>query len=117
MVARDRVAAVRDEPLEGQVTSAGPKHILKLGDIEFECADTLPLGTLIRYAENDLLGIHNILVKVVHPDDHEEMWDAFENLTQDEVMEAVRGLVESYSARPTDGASSSRGGSRRTRRR
>lgn len=103
--------------LEGDVTDEGPKHLLVLGDDEFECGEKMPLGTLVRYANNDLLGIHHVLVKLVDPAEHERMWDAFEKLDQDEVMEAVKGLIESYSNRPTAPRSSSRAGSKRGARR
>lgn len=110
----------------------GPRHVLVLGDQEFVCKDTMPLGTLVRYANNDLLGIHHVLVKVVLPDEpsaaelranpdaepsHERMWDAFEDMDQDEVMKAVEGLITSYAARPTQSRPSSRGGRKPTSRR
>jgi hypothetical protein len=111
---------VRDsEAVEGTVVDPdAPRHVLVLGEEEFACGDTLPIGTLIRHADNDLLGIHHVLVKLVDEDEHDRMWDAFEALGQEEVMEAVKNLVSSYSPeRPTGRSGSSRTGSRRTKRR
>lgn len=104
------------EPLEGRVVDAEPEHLLTLGEEEFVCGPELPIGTLIRYADNDLLGLHHILVKLVDEDDHERMWDAFESMDQEEVGDAISTLVESYSDRPTKRSSSSRGGSKRAKR-
>jgi hypothetical protein len=107
------LAEVRDdETTEGNLDA----HVLQLGDEVFTCGDKLPLATLIRYADNDLLGLHHILVKLVDPDEHERMWDAFEDLEMDEVTAAITKLVESYSDRPTGPASRSRAGSKSTRR-
>jgi hypothetical protein len=110
---------VRGEAVEGTVVDPdAPRHVLTLGEEEFACGDTLPLGTLIRHADNDLLGIHHVLVKLVDEDDHDRMWDAFESLDQEEVMAAVQELIKSYSPeRPTQRPGSSRTGSRRTKRR
>lgn len=88
------------------------QHVLVLGDDVFTCAEKLPLATLIRYADNDLLGLHHILTKLVDPDQHERMWDAFEALDEDDVLAAIARLIESYTARPTAPASPSRAGSR-----
>jgi hypothetical protein len=104
-------------PIEGEVVESGPVHVLVLGPEEFVCGPKLPISTLIRYADNDLLGLHHILVKLVDPDEHERMWDAFEDLDQDEVAKAIGDLVESYSERPTVPASRSRAGSKSTRQR
>jgi hypothetical protein len=123
---------VYDEDEQDVEIMDGPAHVLRLGDEEFACKDTLPMGTLVRYADNGLMGIHHVLVKVVIPDEpsaaelranpdaqpsHERMWDAFEDLDEREVMKAVEGLIESYAARPTQSRSSSRGGRRTTGRR
>ena len=99
------------EPVEGE-----PMHVLRLGDEEFVCGDKLPIATLIRYADNDLLGLHHILIKLVDPDEHERMWEAFEDMELEEVGEAISALVESYSDRPTEPASRSRAGSKSTSR-
>ena len=103
-------------PLEGDVMDSEPLHVLVLGDEEFVCGDRLPISTLIRHADNDLLGLHHILVKLVDDEEHERMWDAFEELDPDEVTEAISKLVESYADRPTKPASRSRAGSKSTRR-
>jgi hypothetical protein len=101
-----------DETVEG--TTDG--HVLVLGEEVFTCGDKLPVSTLIRYADNDLLGLHKILVKLVPEDEHERMWDAFEDLDEAEVTEAIGNLVQSYSERPTGRPSPSRAGSKSTRR-
>lgn len=93
-----------------------PMHVLRLGTSEFICGPKLPVATLIRYAENDLLGLHHILVKLVDEAEHERMWDAFEELDLEEVGEAITALIESYTDRPTVPASRSRAGSKSTRR-
>jgi hypothetical protein len=103
-------------PLDGDVMESEPLHVLTLGDEEFVCGDRLPISTLIRYADNDLLGLHHILVKLVPEEEHERMWDAFEDLDPEEVTDAISKLVESYSDRPTKPASRSRAGSKNTRR-
>lgn len=120
-----------DDALNGEIVD-GPRHVLVLGDEEFVCKDSMPIGTLVRYADNDLLGIHHVLVRIVIPDEpskaelranpnaqpsHERMWDAFEDMDQDEVMTAVKALLESYAERPTQSRSSSPGGRKRTNRR
>jgi hypothetical protein len=105
-------------PIEGTVVDdVEPEHLLILGDEEFVCGPKLPVSTLIRYADNDLLGLHHILVKLVDEEDHERMWDAFEELDSDEVIDAIGKLVTSYSDRPTERPSPSRRGSKNTRRR
>jgi hypothetical protein len=92
------------------------QHVLVLGDEVFTCGDRLPLATLIRYADNDLLGLHHILTKLVDADQHDRMWDAFEALEEDDALAAISRLIESYTARPTGQDSPSRAGSRSTRR-
>jgi hypothetical protein len=103
-------------PIEGEVVDSEPMHVLVLGDEEFECGPKLPISTLIRYADNDLLGLHHILVKLVDEEDHERMWDAFEELDPEEVTDAISKLVESYTERPTGPAPRSRAGSKSARR-
>jgi hypothetical protein len=103
-------------PLEGDVVESEPMHVLVLGDEEFVCGDKLPISTLIRYADNDLLGLHHILIKLVPEDEHERMWDAFEDLDPEEVTDAISKLVESYADRPTNQPARSRAGSKSTRR-
>jgi hypothetical protein len=103
-------------PIEGTVVDPEPEHLLILGDEEFVCGDKLPISTLIRYADNDLLGLHHILVKLVDEEDHERMWDAFEDMDTDDVVGAIGALIESYSERPTARPAPSRGGSKNTRR-
>lgn len=102
--------------IEGTIVEPEPEHVLVLGAEKFVCGPQLPIGTLLRYADNDLLGLHHILVRLVDEDDHERMWDAFEDLNPDEVKDAISSLVESYTARPTVPASRSRAGSKSTRR-
>lgn len=112
------LARVPDEdngPLGEIVDPAEAMHVLRLGEAEFVCAEGLPMATLIRYANNNLLGMHHILVKLVHPDEHEAMWDEFEKLSEDDSLAAISDLIGTYSKRPTKRPSSSRGGSRRTR--
>ncbi len=104
------------EAREGEVVAAEPKHVLVVGDKEFVCGNQLPLSTLIRYANDGLLSMHHILARLVPEDQHEEMWDAFETLDEDEVGEAISRLVESYSDRPTQRPNSSSPRSKRTRR-
>jgi hypothetical protein len=99
------------------VEEAQPMHVLVLGEEEFVCGDSLPITTLIRYADNDLLSLHHILVKLVAPEDHDRMWDTFEGMEADDVMLAIGKLVESYSERPTERPAPSRSGSKSTRRR
>jgi hypothetical protein len=91
-------------------------HVLVLGGEAFTCADRLPLATLIRYADNDLLGLHHILVKLVDPLQHERMWDAFEALGEEDALEAIQKLIASYTGRPTEQDSPSRAGSTSTAR-
>lgn len=98
------------EPIEGDTS----KHVLVLGDSVFACADKLPITTIVRYANSGLGSMHHVLVRLVSPEDHERMWDAFEALDEDEAMAAYSELIASYSDRPTRRASSSRGGSKRT---
>lgn len=105
---------VEVSPIEGTVVESAPMHVLVLGDQEFVCSDKLPMSTLIRYADNDLLSLHHILVKLVDPDDLDRMWDAFEELDPEEVNTAIGDLVTTYSERPTERPSSSRRGSRNT---
>lgn len=101
------------EPLEGD---ANP-HVLVLGDEVFTCAESLPIRTLVRYADGGLEQIHHILVKLVQPDDVERMWDAFEDMPDDDAaMASINALIETYSARPTERPSPSRRGSGTTRR-
>lgn len=103
-------------PIEGNIVEPEPEHVLVLGEEEFVCGDKLPISTLIRYADNDLLGLHHILVKLVPEDEHDRMWDAFEKLDPEEVTKAIGDLVKSYADRPTVPASRSRAGSKSTRR-
>lgn len=105
-------------PIEGVVVASEDEdaHVLVLGKEEFACGPKLPVSTLIRYADNDLLGLHKILVKLVPEEQHEAMWDAFEELDEADVVEAIGKLVESYSERPTTRPSPSRAGSKSTRR-
>lgn len=91
-------------------------HVLVLGDEVFTCSDRLPVSTLIRYADNDLLGLHHILVKLVDPADHERMWDAFEPMDIEDLTKAITELLATYSDRPTGRPSPSRRGSPATRR-
>jgi hypothetical protein len=101
------------EPLEGDDNA----HVLVLGDEVFTCADKLPIRTLVRYADGGLEQIHFILVKLVHPDDVERMWDAFENMPDDDAaMDSINKLIETYSDRPTERPAPSRRGSKSTRR-
>lgn len=107
------------EPVEDDDASvAEPLHVLRVGGREFACRDKLPVATLLRYADNDMLSLHHLLVKLVNPDEIEEMWDAFEeaDLDQEELAEVVKEVVEGYTERPTEGPSRSSGGSRNTRR-
>lgn len=108
------VAAV--EPDDALHPEGLDPHVLVLGDSVFTCGEKLPISTLIRYADNDLLGLHHILVKLVLPEDHERMWDAFEELDADEVTGAITALLETYSDRPTERPTPSRRGSQSTRR-
>lgn len=104
------------EPEQEPIEATEAEHVLVLGGDVFTCADTLPVSTLIRYANNDLLSMHHILVKLVHPDEHERMWDAFEALDEKVAMDAITELIGSYSDRPTERPEPSRRGSTRTRR-
>ena len=105
----DDIEVITPEPLESE-------HVLVLGEERFECGDELPIGTLIRYADNDVLQYHNILTRLVDPEDHDRMWDAFEQLDTGDMFKALGDLVASYSERPTTRPSRSSGGSKRTRR-
>jgi hypothetical protein len=106
----DDSEALVPEPIESE-------HILTLGDETFECADKLPIRTLVRYADGGLEQIHHILVKLVHEDDVERMWDAFEEMPDDDAaMESINQLISSYADRPTERPSPSRRGSGTTRR-
>lgn len=103
--------ALVPEPIESQ-------HVLVLGEERFECADKLPVRTLVRYADGGLEQIHHILVKLVHPDDTERMWDAFEDMPDDDsAMAAINELIATYSGdsdRPTGPSSRSSRGRART---
>ena len=92
-------------------------HVLVLGDETFECAPSLPIRTLVRYADGGIEQIHHILIKLVQPDDVERMWDAFEGMPDDDAaMGAINKLIETYSDRPTERPSPSRRGSKAARR-
>lgn len=111
------ITAVPAEPLDGDIVEPGDtgpvEHPLYIGDDVFACGEQLPLSTLIRYADDGLLSMHHILKKLVPEDEHERMWDAFEKLNEDDVTAAIKGLVETYSKRPTQRPSTSRGPARR----
>src|SRR3954469_19519025 len=109
------LSPVDDTPDEAVEGVENP-HVLVLGEEVFTCGDELPMSTLIRYADNDMLSLHHILVRLVDEDEHERMWDAFETLSPDEVTKAIGVLVSTYSDRPTKRPSPSRAGSRSTRR-
>lgn len=112
------VARIADNDDNAQAADEAQEaeHVLVLGDDVFTCADKLPVTTLIRYADNDLLSMHHILVKLVYEQDHERMWDAFEGLDEKVSMDAITELITSYSERPTGRPGPSRSGSSKTRR-
>lgn len=117
-MAAGRALSAAPKTVTGDVVDgATSAHVLILGDEEFALGSTLPLGTLIRYAGNDMLGIHHLLLKLVDEADHERMWDAFETLEAEDLMAAITEAIEGYSAVPLAGRSSSRGGRARTTRR
>ncbi len=95
------------EPLEGEVDGG---HLLVLRGEVFSCGSDVPFGLLTRYAANPLLQVNKVLERVVPKDEQERMWDLFQEMEQDEAMEAVGNLVATYSERPTEPpARSSRG--------
>ena len=90
--------------------------MLVLGTESFECADELPVRTLIRYASGGLEQTHFILKKLVRDEDLDRMWDSFEAMPSDDaVWEAIGKLFESYSDRPTARPSPSELGSSNAR--
>jgi hypothetical protein len=108
------LSRVDDEDESVEQEELPPAHVLRIGDEEFACGDSLPWGTIVRYADNSLLSYHHILTKLVDPADQDRMWDAFEDLPQVEALAVIGELIASYSNRPTKRLSSSRGGSQRT---
>lgn len=111
------VAVLVQDDDDNAIEGAENSHVLVLGKEVFTCAEKLPIRTLVRYADGGLEQIHHILVKLVHPDDVERMWDAFESMPDDDTaMAAINELIGSYSDRPTVPPSSSRRGSASTKR-
>ena len=76
--------------VEGHVVELRSPSTFSCSATRSSCARTsCPIGTLIRYADNDLLGLHHILVKLVDADEHERMWDAFEDLDPRRSTDAI----------------------------
>lgn len=88
--------------MAAEVQDEAAKHVLVLGDERFECADKLPFTTLVRYADNNLASTHHILRKLVAPEDQERMWDAFEEVGDEEAARAFTELIGTYTDRPTE---------------
>lgn len=95
-------ASARVKPLDEEPET--PAHVLHIGGKEFVCRDHLPMTVFVRYAENDFLFKFHLLSYLVDPAEHEEMWDAIEEAGRDgKAMDAaLRDLLRSYSARPTE---------------
>lgn len=110
------VVAVPDD--DGREPEVQDAHVLVLGDKVFSCADHMPFGTLLKYADNDadIITMHHILTKLVHPDQHEDMWDAFDEVGIEAGGEAISKVMASYMERPTEPDSRSQRGSGRTKR-
>jgi hypothetical protein len=101
-------------PLEGEENP----HVLVLGDAVFSCVEELPVRTLVRYASGGFEQTHHLLVKLIHPDDLDRMWDAWEAMADNEAAFAALGeAISTYSERPTDRPSPSRSGSKHTKHR
>ena len=66
-------------------------------------ADHLPFGTLLKYAKDDLdlVALHHLIVKLVHPDQIDEFWDALDEVGIEEGQKAIARVMESFTARPT----------------
>ena len=109
------VAVPDDDGQEPESNTDG--HVLVLGDHVFSCAEHMPFGTLLKYADNDadIVTMHHILTKLVHPDQHDEMWDAFDEVGMEVGGEAISKVMASYMARPTEPDSPSSGGSKPTK--
>lgn len=79
-------------------------HTLVIGDRVFTLVpEKLPFGTLLKYAKSDidLMTMHHLLVKLVHPDQLDDVWDALDDAGLDGGQEAIAKALESYTARPT----------------
>ena len=101
MVAAAKTAA-SDEVAE--VTQMQSAPAIKVGDSVFTCQPKhLPIGTLMKYAENDLdlVGMHHLVVKLVHPDQIDDFWDALDEVGIDEGMTAIQEAIAEYTRRPT----------------
>jgi hypothetical protein len=77
---------------------------LTIGENKFICrTDKLPFGTMLKYADDDmdLLAVRRLLVKVLSEDDLDGVWDAFDEVGVDDATEAIKLLIEQFTARPT----------------
>lgn len=89
--------------IEGSVVDNG-MPVLKVGDHEFTCkSDRLPFGTLLKYAESDieLPAVRAIIVKLIHEDDLDALWDAFDEVGMEAASEAIQSLLGDIAERPT----------------
>lgn len=101
-----------------EVTELEPGHVLYLGEEAFVCANSLPVGTMLKYAEDSgEVMSRRLLLKLVAEEDHDRMWDALDNLgSLDELQDSLQTLVEGYTSRPLAQRTSSRSTSKSTRR-
>jgi len=97
-------AAKSAEVTELPVNEYVATHTLDLGEKVFTCQPrVLPFGTLLKYAEQDLdlRAMHHLVVKLIHPDQLNDVWDAMDEVGLDQSQAAIIKAMESYTERPT----------------
>lgn len=97
------------------------QHVLQIGEKSFKCGPRLPMGTFLKYAESsgDLVVFHHLLNKLVVLEETQTMddvWDACDEVEQEDVFKSIGELIASYTDRPSGSASDSSTGGKRTRR-
>lgn len=118
-----KVSNVETTPLTGEVQDVA--HVLVLGAHSFPCVDVMPYGTLLKYASAEYGALelyHWILVKmlrlpdeisedadgnvVITPGSMDPVWDACDEVGEEETIKAINAVMSSYSKRrPTSPAS------------
>lgn len=94
-----------------------PAHVLVLGEQSFVCTDELSFGWILRHADDDLpVYLHHLLVKVIDPDELDDAWDALDDVSTEDALEAINALVESYAGERQGKPQRSASGSKRTKR-
>ncbi len=110
-----------DGPQDKPAIAYTDEITLDLAGRSFRTRETLPLGTIMRVTDNQdemtIAGLKGTLMKLVDPDQHDELWDALDDCATEEVGKEIRRVFEAHSPRrPTGRASSSRGGSKSKKR-